>query len=262
MTTGVFAKHTRLSHKALRLYDAMGLLAPAFVDEQNGYRYYSQGQVDQAKLISLLRQLEMPLSQIAEVLALRGKQRTKAITHYWQEVEKDIRAKRKLVHFLERYLEGKGETMFEVKTRNVAEQKVVTIERHVYAPDLPKFISDAMSELYSYLAESGQQAEDTSFVAYHGEVNVDSDGPAETCVPFTGNLEPKGDMRIRIEPAHKEAYVRLSKAQVVFPDILEAYDAVSKYLKETGKTQNGSCREVYFADWSEIRNDEPLVSAK
>ena len=257
MTTGVFAKRTRLSHKALRLYDAMGLLPPAFVDEQNGYRYYSLEQVEKAKRISLLRQLEMPLNQIAEVLSLEGRDISRAILTYWQEVEDDVRQKRKLVHFLESYLEGKGETMFDVQTRTVTEQKVATLERHVTAEGLTEFIGDSMGELYGYIGESENQVEGVPFVAYHGEVNVDSDGPVETCVPFTGSLEPKGDVRVRLEPAHQEAYVRLTKAQVVFPDILEAYDAVYKHLQAAGKTPSGSPREVYFADWEDVEDDEP-----
>ena len=257
MPIGAFAKRTRLSHKALRLYDAMGLLAPSFVDEQNGYRYYIEAQVEVAKRIGLLRQLEMPLNQIAEVLSLEGRDVSRAILQYWQEVENDVRKKRKLVHFLGRYLEGKGETMFDIQTRAVAEQKVATIEQHVTAEGLTEFIGDSMGNLYSYINESNQQVDGIPFVAYHGEVNVDSDGPVETCVPFTGSLEPKGDMRIRLEPAHKEAYVRLTKAQVVFPDILEAYDAVSNYLRESGKTISGSPREVYFTDWNMVGDNEP-----
>jgi DNA-binding transcriptional MerR regulator len=59
MPIGEFAKRSRLSHEALRLYDAMGLLPPDFVDEQSSYRYYSETQLEKAKLIGLLRQLEM-----------------------------------------------------------------------------------------------------------------------------------------------------------------------------------------------------------
>lgn len=70
MPIGEFAKRSRLSHKALRLYDTMGLLSPDFVDEGSSYRYYSEAQLEKAKLIGLLRQLEMPLNQIAEVLSL------------------------------------------------------------------------------------------------------------------------------------------------------------------------------------------------
>jgi len=39
MSIGEFARRSRLS-KALRLYDALGLLPPARVDEDSGYRFY------------------------------------------------------------------------------------------------------------------------------------------------------------------------------------------------------------------------------
>ncbi len=257
MTTGVFAKQTRLSHKALRLYDTMDLLPPALVNEQNGYRYYSLEQVKKAKLIGLLRQLEMPLNQIAEILSLQNKELSKAIMYYWQGVEKELRVKRKLVHFLEIYLEGKGETVFEVKTRDVAEQKVATMQKHVNSGEAQKFISNSLGELYSYITESGQQISGVPFVVYHGEVNIDSDGPVEICLPFNGNLEPKGEMRIRLEPAHNEAYVRLTKSQVILPDILAAYESVISHLKGSAKTASGPPREIYFVDWNTVGNDEP-----
>ena len=44
MGIGEFARRSRLSAKALRLYDEQGLLAPARVDEGSGYRFYEPGQ--------------------------------------------------------------------------------------------------------------------------------------------------------------------------------------------------------------------------
>lgn len=40
MPIGPFSEMTRLSVKALRIYDDMGLLPPAMVDDASGYRYY------------------------------------------------------------------------------------------------------------------------------------------------------------------------------------------------------------------------------
>lgn len=68
MTIGAFSQATRLSLKALRLYDQLGLLPPARVDEATGYRYYAPEQVEAARLVFLLRQLGMPLQKIAAVL--------------------------------------------------------------------------------------------------------------------------------------------------------------------------------------------------
>jgi hypothetical protein len=42
---GVFARRSRLSPKALRLYDRLGLLVPAHVDEESGYRRYDESQL-------------------------------------------------------------------------------------------------------------------------------------------------------------------------------------------------------------------------
>jgi DNA-binding transcriptional MerR regulator len=234
----------------------MGLLPPAYVDEQTGYRYYLETQLEKAKLIGLLRQLEMPLNQIAQVLDLETKAAIHAIAGYWNEVEKDIASKRKLVHYLETYLEAKGEHMYEIFEREVGEQKVLTIKKPVYVKDLPTFITESMNRLMAYLDKSNLKPSGLPFVIYHGQVNNDSDGPVESCVPFVGNLEPRTDMQIRLEPAHKEAYTRLSKGEIEFPGLLQAYDAVAKHLKTKGISECGSPREVYFADWSSAKDTD------
>ena len=41
MSIGEFAGRSRLSPKALRLYDELGLLPPAQVDDSSGYRFCS-----------------------------------------------------------------------------------------------------------------------------------------------------------------------------------------------------------------------------
>lgn len=256
LNIGEFARRSRLSLKALRLYDAMGLLPPAYVDSQSGYRYYHPEQLERAKLIGLLRQLEMPLNRIAEVLELKGAKAARAIAAYWAEVEIDTRAKRKLVHYLEDYLEGKGEAMYEVLTRHVAEQKVASIQQGVYVKDLSKFISDSMHAIFELFGKNNLQQSGPSFVIYHGQVNEDSAGPVEVCVPFEGSLEPVGRVRIRLEPPHTEAYTRLTKAQVDFPDILKAYDAVNDWLKNHNTHMIDSPREVYFAPWDQLGPDD------
>jgi DNA-binding transcriptional MerR regulator len=69
MPIGEFARLARLTVKALRHYDAEGLLVPASVDPHSGYRYYRAEQVRTATTIALLRSLDVPLSVVREVLA-------------------------------------------------------------------------------------------------------------------------------------------------------------------------------------------------
>lgn len=66
---GRFSRITRLSIRALRRYDEMGVLQPAWVDPSSGYRYYRLGQARDAEAVRILRGLDMPIAQIREVLA-------------------------------------------------------------------------------------------------------------------------------------------------------------------------------------------------
>lgn len=68
MPIGRFSKSCRLSIKALRHYDQLGLLRPAHVDETTGYRYYDASQARMAVMIAMLRSLDVPLSVIQRLL--------------------------------------------------------------------------------------------------------------------------------------------------------------------------------------------------
>jgi PPM family protein phosphatase len=69
MMIGAFAERARLSPKALRLYDRLGLLQPVRTDPVSGYRFYSEDQVADARLIALLRRLGMPLRPAAMTIS-------------------------------------------------------------------------------------------------------------------------------------------------------------------------------------------------
>jgi DNA-binding transcriptional MerR regulator len=68
LSIGRFAQLAGLTAKALRHYDELGLLRPAYVDDFTGYRWYSLEQTRDAVAIRRLRGFEMPLDEIAEVL--------------------------------------------------------------------------------------------------------------------------------------------------------------------------------------------------
>ena len=69
MPIGRFSRLTGLTVKALRHYAELGLLPPAAVDPETGYRSYSTAQVGRAEWIRTLRLLELPLDDIATILA-------------------------------------------------------------------------------------------------------------------------------------------------------------------------------------------------
>ena len=72
MPIGRFSRLTGVGVKALRHYDEVGLLVPAAVDDETGYRFYSPEQVEAAEAIRVLRKLDMPLDEIRSALAADG----------------------------------------------------------------------------------------------------------------------------------------------------------------------------------------------
>jgi DNA-binding transcriptional MerR regulator len=250
LSISVFGRRSRLSMKALRLYDRMGLLTPAEVDERSGYRWYRESQLETARLVAMLRRLDMPLARVGEVISAPGYKAAELIAIYWEATERRLASQRELAAHLRLTLSG-GEGilgMYEVRERDVPEQLVLTEQRHVQVSELSGWIGRAMTRLTTTAQAFGGVA-GPEFVIYHGEVNEDSDGPVECCVPIGPERELSDSAPMRIEPAHREAYVRLTRAQVEYPQILSAYDAVAQWITVHGHTVHGSPREVYFTDF-------------
>ncbi|MFD9975346.1 MerR family transcriptional regulator [Streptomyces sp. NPDC059017] len=255
LTIGAFAARARLSPKALRLYDRLGLLTPAYVDAATGYRWYRAEQVDRARLVALLRQIDMPLARIADVVELPGPQAAGALAAYWAEVEERRAVQGAVVAHLRDRLSGRRQTMYEIRTTDVAEQAVLTESRRLLADELPRWIPAALGRLEQAAEECGGVA-GPPYVVYHAEVGPDSDGPAEACVPIADARaaqrwidEHRTGAVLRVEPAGRLAYTRVTKAQVAYPQIGSAFDAVERWTAQQGLTVAGPCREVYFADW-------------
>jgi hypothetical protein len=125
---------------------------------------------------------------------------------------------------------------------------VLTEQRHVRVDELQRWLPEAMMRLPKSADRYGGMA-GAPFVIYHGEVNEDSDGPVEVCVPIGAGQAPSAEHATRREPAHREAYVRIRKAQVEYPQILSAFDAVAQWIGARGLTISASPREIYFADF-------------
>lgn len=260
LTSGDFARRSRLSPKALRLYEQLGLLVPDEVDAASRYRRYHVRRLADARLIVWLRRLDMPLAVVARVLAAAPADREALVAEYWDQAEATFAAQRWVAARVRELVSGHegGHPMSqEILTRDVPAQLVLTEQRHVTPEQLPIWIGEAMMRLLTAAGPAGGPAAEP-FVVYHGEINLDSDGPAEVCIPVDPARAAKLDAPTREEPAHREAYLRITKAQVGFPQILSAYDAVSRWLAAEGRTGTLPPREVYFTDWDDAGPDDEV----
>ena len=119
LTIGAFAKASRLSPKALRLYDDLGLLTPAQVDPETGYRRYDPAQLERARLVAWLRRLGMPLTRIQYVCALPPSEAAREVAAFWARTEAETAARRDLAAFLIDHLKGKDPLMSPTKPMGI-----------------------------------------------------------------------------------------------------------------------------------------------
>jgi DNA-binding transcriptional MerR regulator len=69
MLIGDFARLGNVSLRALRFYGQAGLLLPAHIDSENGYRHYDPRQLVQLHQIQLFKETGLSLREIRELLA-------------------------------------------------------------------------------------------------------------------------------------------------------------------------------------------------
>lgn len=253
MGRGDFSRRTRLSSKALRLYAVRGLLRPARVDPRNGYWYYGAEQEADARLIILLRGLDMPLDRIAAVLAEAPGRRADLLAHYWAGVEATRLAQRHLASYVMSQLTEGKEKQMDVRTRECDSMTYVTERRRVRPDEIPDFIRVSCDRLAAVAEGLGGWAGPLTTI-YRSPVNDDTDGVVENAIPVRTGVLPSdvsGGTHLLVEPAGELAYVRITQAEVVYPQILTAYDEVYAWLSREGLQPSLPPREIYFAPFDD-----------
>ncbi len=155
MTIGTFSRASLLSIKALRNYHSSGLLVPAKIDPETGYRGYHVGQLADAAVIRKLRTLEVSLDDIAIIMAERDPDITaKVLAQHLSTMEERLAATRNIVDELlvgnERPTTLTPPIVIDVEHRYVA-SIVGTVERASYA----EFLGQAFPTLFMTLAKAG-----------------------------------------------------------------------------------------------------------
>jgi DNA-binding transcriptional MerR regulator len=117
LSIGRFARLSGLSVGALRHYDELDVLHPAEIDRFTGYRRYRRGQLETARTIARLRDLEVPLDEIRGVLAMDdpAEQRRRLAFHRARIAARSDRLTR-LLHVVGRMTDGKDPIMTNTAT--------------------------------------------------------------------------------------------------------------------------------------------------
>lgn len=262
LTSGAMARASGLSPKALRLYDANGLLAPARVDPRTGYRAYAAAQVARGRSIALLRRLDMPLATIADVLDAAPDRARDVLLAWWSGHQAELLARRDTLHAAARQIGALPEPAparapGTVRERRCPARKVATVAALVDQEGLvPRFTADVLG-IRAHLDAQGATWGSEHWVVYHEPPGTAAPGRIETCVPYEGTVDPSEGVALRVEPARTELVVPVPAVDCRYPRILAYSGAVLAAARERGGPA-GPTREVYPVPWS--TDDDALVA--
>lgn len=260
LSIGVFARRTRLTPKALRIYHRVGLLRPASVDPASGYRRYDVGQVRTGQLIGLLRGADLSLVEIGlmlDELAVAENLVVERLDRVVDEIDRRHADRKLLIRHIRTVLQDGDDPMFPIATRQVPALRVMSIQRWLHGHETDSIVDEAKAAFTAHLNRAQPTGPFT--LIFHGPVNAEEDGPLEAVLGCSGHVDPTPAIGIRTEPAHDEAYTTITKAQWAYPAILAAYDAVA--CSPEVRARPGarlSCREVYVAEPDAITEDDPI----
>lgn len=238
ISIGRFAQLTGLSVRALRLYEQQGLLRPAVVDPQTGYRFYRWHQRAVAERIRTLRELDLPLDVIAECLHA-GLRVADALEMQEAQLRAEIRERQGLLARVQEARVRLPLPEFEVGTRVEAAQPLLVVSYRTALRCCEADRRDAYRELKRRATRLGTR----------------DAGPPFAQHPPQGGFNPedylvKLSLPVRDAVAGTEAgyagLVAFTRQRGDLTRLLHAYQAVTDWIRLSGYQRAGPAAERYL----------------
>jgi effector-binding domain-containing protein len=255
---GRFSDMTRLTVKALRHYADLGLLSSAHVDQSSGYRYYRLGQANRAEAIRILRRIDMPLDEIAEVLATDDPELIgKRLDRHRERLAARLADDERRLRFLERPIErGEGVMPYDVELKETSPETVAMVRRHTNLTRLSTDLVEGFGTIMREVGAASGTPTGTPFVVYPSVIDESTAGDIDICVPVAPDLDVDGDVTRVDVPAQ---LVASTVHRRPYDELRPAYHTVTGRIAEHGHQVAGAPRERYLNDPGQVPPDELLT---
>jgi DNA-binding transcriptional MerR regulator len=255
LSIGDFSRMTYLSVKSLRRYHDLGLLEPAHIDRDTGYRYYEASQVPLGQAIRRFRDLEMPLEQLKDVLhAPDASARNKLIIAHLEHMESALQQTQQTVASLRALLE-QPRAPIAVEYRSVAAATAIAISEPVRTGDIATWWREAFDELHQVLASSTAVRAGSDGALYPNEFFEEELGEVVAFIPVAGMPTPSSGRPQLIEIPGAELAVTVHNGTI--SELDQTYGALGTFVAEREIGVQGPIREHYVVS-SDEAGAEPV----
>jgi DNA-binding transcriptional MerR regulator/effector-binding domain-containing protein len=240
VTIGEFSRLTHLSVKTLHHYHDIELLAPALVDPSSGYRRYEIAQVPTAQLIRRLRDLQMPLAQVREVIEASDiPTRDQTLRLHLDQMERELVRTQHVVASLRSML-TLAPTKLPVEYRFVPAFRAYGVRDHVRRDDISEWCETAFTRLGALAGRYGITA--TPGATYSDEFFADDAGEVIAFLPVDLDQQPDDTVDLIDLPA---GFFAVALHHGPFDELDRAYGALGSHVAEFCEIAPGPVRELY-----------------
>lgn len=257
MPIGRFSDMTRLSIKALRLYDEMGLLSPAQVDDRTGYRFYRANQANRANAIRLLRSVDMPLAEIGRVLDLAPETRSEVLRAHRRRLDETLARHQQMLNSFMDILEGRKQLMpYEITVEETADTIVAATTDEVDLEGVGAAIGRGFGAIAAATAQHGANVIGAPFVVFHDVIDEETSGRIEICMPVDREIDDANGVTTKLMPAET---VATAIHRGAYAEVTPVYHALSDWMGANGYDPAGPPREAYLNDPNEVAEGDQLT---
>lgn len=255
---GRFSKMTRLSVKALRRYDEIGLLPPAHVDPSSGYRYYTLAQANRAEAVRILRSVDMPLDEIRSILGSEDPEMAhKQLVAHRERLAERLAVQQRMLAYLEALIQREDGIMpYDISLAQATPQLVAATKVHTNLRRIGDDIASGFGTLMHGLGREGVTPAGMPLIVYHDVIDEETDGDIEICIPVEAAISESGEVYSReLEGGTMATTVHHGPYEQIAP----AYHSLTGWISEHGHEITGPPRETYVNDPETTLPDDLLT---
>jgi len=258
---GDFSRLSRVTVKALRYYDEIGLLKPVSVDCFTGYRYYSVDQLPRLNRIVVLKNLGLSLEEVSQLVNNDlPAEHIRQLLHVKQaEIRQRLEDEQGRLGQVEEWLrqiEKEGiMTAKDVVIKKIEAQTIASIRGVI-----PTYgdIGQLFSELYSYLGHHQAQFAEPPIAIYHDMEYMEKNPDVEAAAPIAAGVPETDRVKVRQLEAIETAVCLIHQGP--YETIGESYNTLMAWMEANGYQMAGPDREVYLKTDHDTSNPTEYIT--
>ncbi len=258
---GMFSKMNRVTIKALRYYDEIGLLKPAYIDDFTGYRYYTSDQLPVLHQILALRQMGFSMEEIIDIR--KGIPMDRLLQLKKEQLLNAIADSTKKLAQVEHYLhtnQGDFYMDYNIIIKELPEVIVASMRRVV----------SGYNDFFTIVPPMGEEMErlgcvcavpEYCFNIYHDGEYKEENIDVEVCEAVVEAREESDMVKFRHIDYVPEAACVLHRGP--YSTLGNAYGAITRWMEDNGYESLDHPRESFFDGiWNKDTEDEWLTEVQ